>query len=167
MSNKIKTVFELKDILQSQHHDKTIGLIAGCFDILHIGHINLFREAKKRVDILVIELENDENIRVLKGNDRPIHSVMHRADVLAELHSIDYLFIVDQTFTTDSEQAAQYYRNLVQEINPHYVFTSRKSDKYKDHKKESAQAQGIELIEIEPIQLTSTTEILTKLHNHD
>ncbi|MDQ3098391.1 MAG: adenylyltransferase/cytidyltransferase family protein [bacterium] len=164
MNNKHRSLQELKTISNKHREEnQTIGLIVGCFDILHIGHVNLFREAKKHIDILIIELENDENIKTLKGENRPIHTFEHRAEVLSELQSIDYIFKVEKSFTTDSKEAAAYYENLIKEINPHYLITSTKRDKYNKHKKQSALANNIQILEIEPMSLTSTTEILSKL----
>lgn len=162
--NKLKTFAELKDISTTERKkQKTIGLIAGCFDILHLGHIHLFREAKKLVDILIIELENDENIKTLKGQNRPINTAEYRANFLSEITSIDYIFIVDRTFKQDSAEAAHYYEQLIVDLKPQYIFLSAKQDKYKEQKQRSAHKSGSQYVEIEPLRIMSTTEILNKL----
>jgi len=63
---------------------KKLGLITGCFDILHIGHIKFFREAKKRVDFLMVGLDNDKSIKLSKGIGRPINTITDRMLQLEE-----------------------------------------------------------------------------------
>ncbi len=163
MLNKIRTLQEIKNTLNKVRVNKKTGLIAGCFDILHLGHINLFREAKKYVDILVIELENDQNIKTLKGKDRPVHPESYRADMLSELISVDYIFTVDQVFTHDSREASSYYEQIIASLRPDYIFTSSTKDKYLESKKEYAAKYNSQLIEIKQISPTSSTDILNKL----
>ncbi len=63
----------------------------GCFDVLHAGHIRLFREAKKQGDILMVALNDDESVRRLKGPSRPIFPLAERLEILAAIEDIDYL----------------------------------------------------------------------------
>jgi len=71
---------------------KKTGLITGCFDVLHIGHIRLFKFAKKHVDCLIIGLDNDKTISLTKGKNRPINSIQHRLETISELKSVDMAF---------------------------------------------------------------------------
>ncbi len=61
----------------------------GCFDILHIGHIRLLEEARRRGDRLVVGLNNDDSVRRLKGASRPLVGEAERAQVLAALSAVD------------------------------------------------------------------------------
>lgn len=63
----------------------------GCFDIVHLGHVEYFRFAKRQGDILVVAVNADASIRRLKGPKRPIIPEDDRLSVLAELESIDYV----------------------------------------------------------------------------
>ena len=69
----------------------------GCFDILHRGHIELFKfcHDKKRHRQVVVGLNSDNSIRVLKGLNRPIISEEDRAAVLLAIQWIDYVIIFD------------------------------------------------------------------------
>lgn len=80
------------DILKKGH--KKIVLTGGCFDILHIGHIKFLEEAKKVGAFLMVLLESDENVKKLKGKNRPLFSQKERAQVLSSLSSIDHIILL-------------------------------------------------------------------------
>jgi len=51
---------------------KIIVFTNGCFDIIHPGHIKILFEAKKQGDVLIVGINDDDSVRRLKGQDRPI-----------------------------------------------------------------------------------------------
>ncbi|HEX4275176.1 MAG TPA: adenylyltransferase/cytidyltransferase family protein, partial [Bryobacteraceae bacterium] len=53
---------------------KTIVWTSGCFDLLHVGHIRSFRDAKALGDILIVGINSDRSVRAIKGESRPIVS---------------------------------------------------------------------------------------------
>ena len=61
----------------------------GCFDILHVGHIRLLEEARRRGDRLIVGLNSDDSVRALKGPLRPLVGEKDRAQVLAALSAVD------------------------------------------------------------------------------
>jgi D-beta-D-heptose 7-phosphate kinase/D-beta-D-heptose 1-phosphate adenosyltransferase len=63
----------------------------GCFDIIHPGHLKNFEEAKKLGDKLIVALNTDESIKMLKGPHRPILSYKDREDQLAHLQHVDFV----------------------------------------------------------------------------
>ena len=63
----------------------------GCFDILHRGHIELFRYAKSLGNKLIVGLDTDEKIRTTKGEDRPFNTLEDRKFVLSSIKYIDEL----------------------------------------------------------------------------
>ncbi len=73
-----------------------VVLTNGCFDILHVGHLRTFKEAKTKGDILVVGLNSDQSIRSLKGPTRPIISQDDRLELLAALEPIDYVTLFDE-----------------------------------------------------------------------
>ena len=92
MSAKIKTLERLILIKQSlKKQGKTIVFTNGCFDILHTAHIQLFLEAKRCGDILVVAVNTDETIRKLKGTARPVFPLEERLEVLDAVEIIDFL----------------------------------------------------------------------------
>ncbi len=68
----------------------------GCFDILHRGHVDYLRKARKLGDLLVVGLNSDESTRRLKGPSRPINKQEDRAFMLAALDCVDYVVIFDE-----------------------------------------------------------------------
>ena len=72
---------------------KKIVFTNGCFDILHVGHVRYLTAAKEFGDILIIGLNTDSSVKMLKGNDRPINTEMDRAEVLLALKAVDYVVL--------------------------------------------------------------------------
>jgi len=68
----------------------------GCFDILHAGHVRYLTAARAEGDILVVGLNSDASVRIIKGRKRPLVSETHRAEVLAGLECVDYVAIFDE-----------------------------------------------------------------------
>ena len=75
---------------------KKIVFTNGCFDILHVGHIQYLEQAADLGDVLVVGLNSDRSVRALKGADRPINSENDRAKMLASLGCVDYVVIFDE-----------------------------------------------------------------------
>ena len=70
----------------------------GCFDILHVGHVRVLNQARAEGDVLFLGLNCDESVKRLKGADRPINNENDRGELLANLISVDYVYI----FTEDT-----------------------------------------------------------------
>ena len=68
---------------------QTVVFTNGCFDLLHLGHVRLLRQAAALGDYLVVGLNSDASVRRLKGPTRPINSEDARAEVLAALECVD------------------------------------------------------------------------------
>jgi len=89
---KIRSLRELIPIRRKLRREgKTVVFTNGCFDLLHGGHIRLFREAKRRGDVLVVALNTDASVRRIKGPLRPIFPLKERLEVLAAVADIDFL----------------------------------------------------------------------------
>jgi len=80
----------------------------GCFDILHAGHINYLNRARSFGDLLMIGLNSDASIKLIKGADRPIIEQYQRALVLSALSCVDCIVLFDDK---DPE-------NLIKEVMP-------------------------------------------------
>jgi len=72
-----------------QFQGKRIVFTNGCFDILHLGHIDYLSKAKDLGDLLVIGLNTDLSVSKLKGKNRPIQDEVSRAFILASLSFVD------------------------------------------------------------------------------
>lgn len=86
-----------------------VVLCVGCFDTLHAGHVHLLREAHKEATYLgyhrgyhlqrkvrlVVALNTDESVRVLKGEERPVYSLAQRAFMLRAIRWVDSVVAFD------------------------------------------------------------------------
>lgn len=162
--SKIKSIDSVAAIV-SEHRKqgKTSGLITGCFDVLHIGHINLFRMAKQRVDFLVVGVEKDESLKA-KNPDRPINKLDWRCEVLAELTSVDLVFVNDVIVDfKPSIENDNLFGVLYERISPDYLITDPSTDKYWELKLKRAEKMGIGFLGLDSKKSISSTEIINKL----
>jgi len=84
-----KKIFD--EFLKNTKSTSKIVMTNGCFDILHIGHIEYLRKAKKLGDFLVVAVNSDKSVKKLKGNERPINHQKNRIKVLKSLYFVDYV----------------------------------------------------------------------------
>ncbi len=69
----------------------------GCFDLLHIGHIQLLEEARRQGNRLIVGLNSDDSVRQLKGPGRPLVPERERARVLAALSAVDAVVVFEES----------------------------------------------------------------------
>jgi D-beta-D-heptose 7-phosphate kinase/D-beta-D-heptose 1-phosphate adenosyltransferase len=97
---KTGKIRELNPLLEElAFHRRTgqkIVFTNGCFDVLHIGHIEYLKFCKSHGDIVVVGLNSDNSVRQIKGPKRPVNNQHERAAILAALESVDYVVIFDQ-----------------------------------------------------------------------
>ena len=86
----------LKLLPRLRRGKRKIAWTNGCFDILHWGHISYLEKAKKDGRILIVGLNSDRSVRMIKGSKRPIVPQKARAAVLAGLACVDYVTIFDE-----------------------------------------------------------------------
>lgn len=70
-------------------HGRTVVFTNGCFDLLHAGHVEYLAWARGQGDALIVGLNEDDSVRHIKGESRPIVSFAGRAAVLLALRSVD------------------------------------------------------------------------------
>ena len=80
-------------VRKHQVRAETVVFTNGCFDILNANHINLFRNAKKLGDVLLVAMNSGESIGRLKGPGRPVMTDEERIEVLSAVACVDYLTI--------------------------------------------------------------------------
>jgi rfaE bifunctional protein nucleotidyltransferase chain/domain len=93
----VKKILEIEDIVQKantlRRAGKRLVFTNGCFDILHVGHIRYLAAARSKGDILVVGLNSDESVKIIKDEHRPIMNQEQRAEILAGLWCVDYIII--------------------------------------------------------------------------
>ena len=95
---KVKSCEELKAPLEeAKRRGRRIVFTNGCFDLLHVGHIQLLQAARKRGDLLVVGLNSDDSVQQLKGEGRPVIPEKERLQILASLDCVDYLVVYSET----------------------------------------------------------------------
>ena len=79
--------------LDSARGGRSIALANGCFDVLHVGHIRLLRDATAEADLLVVALNTDDSVRAQEkpGSGRPFVPLEERAEVLAAIRGVDFV----------------------------------------------------------------------------
>ena len=119
--NKLFSSKELCKITQKlKKENKSVALLHGVFDILHVGHVAYFEEIKKYSQILIISVTDDEFIN--KGPGRPMFKIKERVKMLTQLDLVDYITI------SKSETAEK----VIKEIKPNFY---AKGQDYKIKKK--------------------------------
>jgi len=105
-------VMTQEQVVMAVQEAKALGekvvMTNGCFDILHAGHVAYLREAKALGDRLVVAVNDDDSVKRLKGEGRPINPVERRMSVLAALGSVDWVV----PFSEDTPQ------RLIAEVLP-------------------------------------------------
>ena len=93
----IKSSLDLQKIIKAwRKSNQKIVFTNGCFDILHLGHIKILSESKKLGDKLVVGLNTDESVKILKGQNRPINNNHHRSMMLAALSFVDLIVFFEE-----------------------------------------------------------------------
>jgi rfaE bifunctional protein nucleotidyltransferase chain/domain len=74
----------------------TLAFANGCFDILHVGHIRYVQGARREGDRLIVAINDDDSVRQLKGEGRPILPAAARAEMVAALAGVDYVVLFSE-----------------------------------------------------------------------
>jgi len=95
-----------------------VGFTNGCFDILHSGHVAYLAQARMQCDRLIVGLNHDHSVKILKGPERPIHPEGARADVLGALASVDSIILFGAMNEGEDNTASK----LLEYIQPDLYF---------------------------------------------
>jgi rfaE bifunctional protein nucleotidyltransferase chain/domain len=88
------TVDELARLIAADRAEgRSVALANGVFDLLHIGHIRYLEGAKAEADRLVVAVNDDASVRMLKGEGRPVMNQADRAELVAALRCVDYVVV--------------------------------------------------------------------------
>jgi D-beta-D-heptose 7-phosphate kinase / D-beta-D-heptose 1-phosphate adenosyltransferase len=154
----IDKLLNLKDVstkTKSLKEDNKFKIVFtnGCFDILHVGHVSYLESAKKLGDILIVGLNSDRSVKVLKGETRPINAELDRAKLLCALSFVDFVIIFDEETPN----------NLIKQISPNVLV------KGGDYKKENI--VGLEFSEdaivLDFVENYSTTKVINKITENE
>ncbi len=148
----IVNIEELVEILKKEKN-KTIVFTNGCFDILHIGHVDYLKKAKKLGDILIVGINSDESIKKIKGNKRPILPLNSRMAILDSFKFVNYVIPFDEETPI----------KIIKKIKPNIHV---KGGDYKIEEileKEEVEKNGGKAIVIPLVYKISTSKIIEKI----
>lgn len=144
----VKRTLALRDV------GARIAWINGCFDIIHSGHVDFIHRAKNHCGItsyLVVGMNSDESIRLLKGLERPIISQRHRARILQAIKGTDDIIIFNG-MTCDRELSA---------IRPNVVFKIK--DNLRIPEQETIEEIGAAVVLLDKTYSISTSSIINRI----
>jgi len=101
----------LPEVARRKAYGDKIVLTNGCFDILHAGHVTYLQQARALGHCLIVAVNDDDSVKRLKGQSRPINPLDQRMQVLAALGSVDYVV----PFSEDTP------RDLIAKVLPHVL----------------------------------------------
>ena len=78
---------------EARGEGRTVALANGCFDLLHVGHVRYLEGAAAEADLLVVAINDDDSVRLLKGKGRPILPAAARAELVAALRCVDLVVV--------------------------------------------------------------------------
>lgn len=75
---------------------RSVVFTNGCFDLIHKGHLDYLKKSKSFGDVLIVAVNSDSSVRRVKGKGRPILPQKDRAEIIAALEPVDYVFIFNE-----------------------------------------------------------------------
>lgn len=112
-----------------------IGLICGCFDMFHIGHLNILKHCKENCDFLIVGVCNDNHIRI-KKNKEPIIKENDRLSIVSSIKFVDKAFLI-------THEECENKLSLIQANNINVVFDG---DDWKNDKRYEELKKYVEVI---------------------
>ena len=131
-----------------------VAFTNGCFDILHLGHLEILTKSKEFGDRLIVAVNSDESVRKLKGEKRPINDFQTRSNMLASFSFVDYVV----EFSDDTP------KKLIQIIKPDFLIKGGDYKKKNIVGNDIVSSYGGETIIIPLIDGLSSTNTINKLN---
>ena len=81
------------------YYDKlkeTIVFTNGCFDMFHVGHLHILKEAKKHGSKLIVGVNSDDSVKRLKGKYRPVINENDRLNIVSSIECVDQVILFDE-----------------------------------------------------------------------
>jgi len=151
MKEKIKEREELRKIVEGlKSEGKQIVFTNGCFDLLHVGHIRYLEKAKEIGDILIVGVNSDRSVRMIKGPERPILPEEERAEVLSGLGCIDYITLFDEPTPLE----------LIAQLQPHVLVKGGDWTKENTVGREIVESSGGKVVILPFVEGHSTSNLI-------
>jgi len=144
----------LRQIAVWRFKDKKIVFTNGCFDILHLGHIELLAKAKALGHILIVGLNSDASVKHIKGPHRPVNSQHARSYTLAALSVVDAVVLFEEDTPLE----------LIRLIQPDFLVKGQDYEGKEIVGSDIVTARGGQVVTIELTKGYSTTHTIEKAH---
>ena len=137
--------------------DKKLVFSNGCFDVLHLGHIEYLAKARDLGHILIVGLNSDDSVRRIKGAHRPVNNEEARAILLAAMSFVDAVVVFDKDTPID----------LIKLVQPDVLVKGKDYEGKEIVGAEVVKARGGQVVTIELTKGYSTShtiELAQKVH---
>lgn len=153
-SRKILPLDEGVKIIKSwKQNELKVVFTNGCFDILHLGHLDYLEKSRNLGDRLVIGLNTDKSVSQLKGPNRPVNNENARARMLAAMSFVDLVIAFDEETPFE----------LIRKVKPDILIKGKDYSIENIVGAEFVLGNGGEVKTIELLEGYSTTEIIKKI----
>ena len=141
-------------VSQWKKNKMKVAFTNGCFDILHLGHLEILTKSKEFGDRLIVAVNSDESVRKLKGKERPVNDFQTRSHMLASFSFVDYVV----EFGDDTPI------KLIQKIKPNFLIKGGDYQKKDIVGNDIVSSYGGEIIIIPLIDGLSSTNTINKIN---
>lgn len=93
--NVLRTKQEIVNLRRIIPQKRLVAVTTGCFDMIHIGHVESLRQAKTQADICIVLLNSDKSVKLYKGDERPILTTEQRCSMLLATKYVDFVVVFD------------------------------------------------------------------------
>jgi rfaE bifunctional protein nucleotidyltransferase chain/domain len=135
--------------------DKTLVVTNGCFDIIHVGHVNYLQRARALGDLLLVGVNDDDSVRKMKGDGRPINPLQARMEMIDSLKSVD---IVAPIFSVNCSEFLEHVRPVIYTKGGDY-----RIDTLNKEEKSVLDMFGTRIYILKFVEGFSTTSIINKV----
>jgi len=153
LQSKIKSPLSLSKARNKLSKKSKVIFTNGCFDLIHSGHVQYLQRARQLGTHLIVALNTDSSVKLLKGSKRPIHKLEDRLLVIAALECVDFV-----TWFSDQTPLS-----LILKLNPDVI---TKGGDWKPHQiigSKEVLAQGGAVKSLPFIKGKSTTSVIQKI----
>jgi D-beta-D-heptose 7-phosphate kinase/D-beta-D-heptose 1-phosphate adenosyltransferase len=138
-----------------RNEGKVLVFTNGCFDLLHPGHVRYLAASRALGDALVVAINSDRSVRVLKGAGRPILNETERAEVMAALEAVDYVIVFDEETP----------RELIADLLPDVLVKGGDWTVDQIVGREEVERAGGKVLSLPYVEGLSTTDIIKRILN--
>lgn len=152
--DKLKSFSQIEAIAENlKSQNKKIVFTNGCFDIIHSGHVDYLKKARKLGDTLIVGLNSDNSVKSIKGQKRPINNQEDRANVLGAFYFVDYIVIFEENTPYE----------LIKLIKPDILVKGADWQSKQIVGQDVVEKSGGKVVLIDYLQGRSTTSIIDKI----